>query len=40
MEEALAILAAELGKTVEEVRAEIEAACQAIEAEAKSSVSY
>ena len=35
--EALEILARELGKTVEEVTAEIEAACEAIEAEAKSS---
>jgi hypothetical protein len=37
MDEAIQILAKQVGKTVEEVTAEIEAACQQIEAEAKNS---
>ena len=37
MEEALAILAKELGLTIEQLTAEIKAACQAIEEEAKNS---
>ena len=35
MEDALAILAEELGLTIEQLTAEIEASCEAIEAEAK-----